>query len=231
LCLARGAYEKANKSGSQTLTEDLLPDGTYSIRVKHFSRADPRFSLERISKSIKPADLSQVPPTEYSTTEVGLPVFETVEYGLACGFEFLGAQAQLLLDNIGRGTVEFLREELHVKLPSSYRKSLIKLAEFYVKEGLADKIDVDLSGSDIKFRFSNYRYGPVLKHLLEEGHPLTSCPFVLAARGIFRDNGLVVSNLMWTLGKDLDASLTLRLRNISDQVFDEEKVASLMESV
>lgn len=225
LCLARGAFEKANDYGSRTLTEDLLPDGTYSIRMKRVPRGEPMLNVA------KPADLSNVPPTGYSTTKVGLPVFETVEYGLACGFEYLGAQAQLLLDNIGRGTIEFLRDELHVGLPTAYEKSLPKLAEFFAKQELADGIDADLSESHVKFTFRNYRYSPVLKRLLEEGHPLTSCPFVLAARGILRDNGFVASDMNWTLGNGRDATLIMKLRKVSDQVFDEEKVASLMESV
>jgi hypothetical protein len=55
-------------------------------------------------------------------------------------------------------------------------------------------------------------------------------PFVLAARGIFRDAGIVASDVTGTLEKDQDATLALKLHKISDQVFDEEKVASLMES-
>jgi len=225
LCLARGALERANEYGSQVLSEDLLPDGTYSLRVKHVPRNGTPLMVA------KPANLNTVPSTGYSFTRVGLPVFETVEYGLACGFEYLGAQAQLLLDNIGRGIIEFLREELHVELPTAYERALPKLAEFFTKQGLADGIDADLSGSDVTFRFRNYRYSPVLKRLLEEGHPLTSCPFVLASRGILRENGLVASGMDWTLGNGRDATLTMKLRKFSDQVFDEEKVASLMESI
>jgi hypothetical protein len=224
LCLARDAFEKANDQRSRYLTEELSPDGSYKIKVKQVPVGDARFNL------IEPADLSGVPPRSYSTI-VGLPVFETVEYGLACGFEYLGAQAQLLLDNIGRGTIEFLQDELHLELPSGYERALPKLAEFFIKEGLCDGIESDLSESQVKLRFRNYRYSPVLKRLLEEGHPLTSCPFVLAARGILRENGFVVSEMNWTLGNGRDAALAMKLRKISGQVFDEEAVASLMESV
>jgi len=223
LCLARGAFERANDYTSRVLHEELSPDGTYVIKVKYFPLD------ASMPTAPNPADLRVIPSTGYSTTKVGLPVFETVEYGLACGFEYLGAQAQLLLDNIGRGIIEFLRDELHLELRGEYQESLPKLAEFYVKQGLSDGIDIDLSGSDVKFRFKNYRYGPVLKLLLEDGHPLTSCPFVLAARGIFRNAGIVASDMTWTLGKDRDATLTMKLQKISDQVFDEEKAASLME--
>jgi len=223
LCLARGAFERANDYTSRVLKEELSADGTYVIRVKNFPLAGS------MPTAPTPADLRVIPPTGYSTTKVGLPVFETVEYGLACGFEYLGAQAQLLLDNIGRGTIEFLRNELHLEFRGEYQESLPKLAEFYVKQGLSDGIDIDLSASGIKFRFKNYRYVPVLKLLLEEGHPLTSCPFVLAARGILRNAGIVASNMTWTLGKDRDATLVMKLQEISNQVFDEEKVASLME--
>ena len=223
LCLARGAFERTKDYTSRVLGEELSPDGTYVIRVKNFPLD------ASMPPPPNPTDLREISPTGYSTSKVGLPVFETVEYGLACGFEYLGAQAQLLLDNIGRGIIEFLRDELHIELQGEYHESLLKLANFYVKEGLADEIGVDLSGSHVKFRFRNYRYAPVLKLLLEEGHPLTSCPFVLAARGILRNAGIVASNMTWTLGKDRDATLVMKLQEISNQVFDEEKVASLME--
>ena len=225
LCLARGAIEREEHRGSQVLSEGLSSDGTYSFRFRNVSPADS------VLTAPDHADLSTVQPTGYSNTKVGLPAFETVEYGLACGFEYLGAQAQLLLDNIGHGIIEFLRDEFHTKLPEGHKESLNKLAEFYVNQGLSDKIDIDLSRSEARFRFKNYRYSPVLKLLLEEGHPLTSCPFALAARGMFRDSGFVASDMKWALGNGRDATLAMKLRKISDQVFDEEKVASLMESV
>lgn len=52
-----------------------------------------------------------------------------------------------------------------------------------------------------------------------------------AARGTFKDNGFVGSEMKWTLGTGRDAFLDMELRKISDQAFDEEKVANLMESV
>jgi len=62
-----------------------------------------------------------------------------------------------------------------------------------------------------------------------KGHLLTPCPLILAARGIFRNAGIVASNMTWTSGKDRDATLAMKLQKLSNQVFDEEKIASLME--
>ena len=224
LCLARDAMERAEQRGAQILSEGVSPDGTYSLRFRHVPPADS------VLTAPIHANLAAIPPTDYSNTKVGLPTFETVEYGLACGFEYLGAQAQLLLDNIGRGIIEFIQDELHTTIPQDYEESLRKLAEVYVSQGLSDKIYFDLSGSEVKFEFKNYRYYPVLKLLLEEDHPLTSCPFILTARGIFRDNGFLASSMNWTLGEGKDATLAMKLLKASDQRFDEEKVADLMES-
>jgi hypothetical protein len=165
-----------------------------------------------------------------SGKRIELPAFEATEYGLACAFDYLGAQGQLLLDRVGSGAVEFLESVLHVQLPKDYRKSLQKLSSFYTKGGLADKIELYLSDSKMEVVFTNYRYAPVLEQLLEEGYRLTSCPFTLAARAVLRKAGFAATGMQWKVLNDRNAEMKMELR-VAAHEFDEDKIGRMMDGV
>ncbi len=144
--------------------------------------------------------------------------------------DYLGAQAQLLLDNVGRGIIEFLHEENQLTLPPEPAKALPVLASFYCSQALADKIEVNLSGSGVTVGFGSYRYAPVLKRIIEERLSLVSCPFTLAARTLLRTSGFATGKMGWNLHNSRDATLTMPLAIIATQEFDEEKTALLMDA-
>lgn len=189
-----------------------------------------RLSGTRLTSIIplNPADLSGTKLPSQLNESVGLPVFEAVAYGLACGFEYLGAQAQLILDNVGRGMLEFMREESNMQLPDDLEGSLHTLCTFMASRGLADSIRVQLSPSQVNVDFKNYHYLPVLKKLMNEGRSLPSCPFTLAARAVIRNKGLAVEDMQWQASTE-DAQLKMTTVNLVDQQFDENKVGSMMD--
>jgi hypothetical protein len=224
ICLANDSLMRANGLVPLRLSERITVDGDYSFRTKNVPMGSPT------APAPVPADLNEIKEDLGSSATIGLPIFQTVEYGLACAFEYLGAQAQLLLDNVGNGVIEYLQDTFQIEFRGEPKKSLQTLASFYSERGLADKISVVLTGSELTVRFENYRYARVLKYLLDEGHVFTSCPFTLAARSVLIKAGWAVIGMQW-IGLDAgDATLTMTLRKVEDQEFDEVKIAEMMET-
>jgi hypothetical protein len=226
LCLAADSFYRSNGGFPQTVSEEFTPDGAFLRKFKVI----PATADSSPDTLIPPkrGDLSSV---KYDgTLKVGLPVFEAVEYGLAHGFDFLGTQAQLLLDNVGRGILDFLQQE-GVKITGDRDRDLELISSFFMSGGLAETIQVTYSSSEARIAFGNYRYEPVLRLLLTEGLELVSCPFTLAARAVLRNAGWAVEKMKWTLLDDRNCALTMQLSKISDQQFDEEKIGAMMEKV
>lgn len=224
LCLANNSFMKANSLGWKWINEKVTPDGAYAFQV----RVVPSSAATHVAP--EPADTSTIKAQSNVGKRIGLPAFEATEYGLARAFDYLGTQAQLLLDNVGSGAVEFLQSELHVQLPKNHRKSLQELSAFYTQGGLADRIELDLSDSKVEAAFTNYRYAPVLERLLDEGYRLTSCPFTLAARAVLRNAGFAATDMQWRVLNDRNAEMKMELR-VAGQEFDEDKIGRMMDSV
>ncbi len=220
LCMANNAVLRSNSIGMKRISERLDDDGTYSLRFQMVPLA------EGTLVPAKPADLHAF-NEEPGREEVGLPVFEAVEYGLARGFDYLGKQADLLLENVGKGIIEFLREEAMVQLPEGTSQSLAALSSVYVEGRLADRINFDIATSEASISFSKYRFLPVLRNLLDEGVSRVSCPYVLAARRVLREAGSSTKHLDWKINNQYDATLRMALQKIEDQ-FDEGKISGLM---
>jgi hypothetical protein len=228
-CIADDAITRRKGGPAQTpglvyVSREPLPDG-FVRRYK--VAANQKAHIESEKRRYKAAEkIGQVPPEM-----VGLPAFEAVEYGLARGFEYLGAQAQLFLDDSADGIIEFLREEFQLSSSQKPKQTLDTLASFYSSRGLADKIDVSLSPSTLDIKFTNYRYASVLKELLDEGTSLISCPFTLATRSILRDDGLAIGDAKWKIENDRNVVLKSQLAKIEGQEFDEDHVARMMDSI
>jgi hypothetical protein len=227
LCLPGMSFMRSKSIVMEPISEYFLPDGAF-VRKYKCVNANPNAAPSSMMPPNAP-DLGMVKPNPEG--RVGLEIFEAVEYGLARGFEYLGAQAQLLLDHVGRGVIEFLQDELQVDLAMDHCKSIGKLSTLYASEGLADKIEPYLSGSEMRVRFQNYRYSLVLERLLKEDVQLISCPFTLATRAILRDAGFAVRKADWTIDAGRDVQLSMSLTKLADKSFDEDRVASLMDSV
>ncbi len=228
-CVAEDAITRTmGVSGPRlrAISEETLSDGTYVRKHEIAGGSESKRDVLSI-----PLDLSFIKAEALPADSVGLPVFEAVEYGLVRGYNYLGAQAQLLLDNLGIGIIEFLEEEFQLNLPHEPEKSAKSLASFYVSGGLADSIEVDISSSSASVEFTNYRYAAVLRALLDEGITLASCPLTLTIRAVLRNAGLAVKEMKWKIGDRRDVTLALPIINVAGQQFDEDRVSSMMDAV
>jgi hypothetical protein len=212
-------------SGLVFVSDVELPDGFISrYRATGLRKTQEIESRIRMHQGAKVK--GRIPPEK-----VGLPAFEAVEYGLARGFEYLGAQAQLFLDDLADGIMEFLREEFRLSLSKNPKQALGSLASFFASRGLADRIGVNLSPSTLDVVFTNYRYASVLRQSLDDGINLVSCPFTLATRTILRGDGLAAEKMKWKIEDNRKVVLTSQLVRIEDQEFDEDRVARAMDSI
>jgi len=227
MCIANNAITKSAGVMGERISEQVTPDGMYTMTIKMVPGIR---NTRQTVIPLKPADLSNTPLASQMNESLGLPAFEAVAYGLARAFDYLGAQAQLLLDKVGAGVIEFLQEELQISLPNEPSKAVENLALFFTKNQLADEIRSQISPSEAKISFTNYRYARVLRRLLSEGITLVSCPFTLTVRTLLRQRNLAAGDVKWKFVGERDVSLTMPIVRIADQQFDEEKVASLMES-
>ena len=187
-------------------------------------------NTERSVFSSKPADLQSVRLEANMNKTIGTQAFQAITYGLAYGFEFLGVQAQLLLDNVGSGMIEFMQEESKLTFPKQLEDALNVLSTFMSGGGLADAINVRVLKGVVRVDFENSRYLPVLTRLLQEGRKLVSCPFTLAARSLVKARGLAVGNMSWKIEGE-NSTLMMTTVDLNEQEFDEESVANMMDRV
>ena len=225
LCIAGLAVFRANGLDLQGISESILTDGT----VVRSERLTPLTNPDQVVLVPSSTDMSNVKASWTPADRMGLPAFEAVEYGLAQGFDYLGAQAQQLLDNAGAGIIKFLQDEFRISFPDDPSKTIDNLASFFTANELADQITSQMSPSDVGILFKKYRYASVLRRLLDEGFTLVSCPFTLAVRASLRQRGLSIGGAQWKFVGGQDVSLSMSLHRVADQQFDEENVASLME--
>lgn len=228
-CIADDALSRrkggpAQPPGFVLVSRESLPDG-FTRRYRVMGSQKSHIESEKRQHEAA-RTTGQVP-----LGKVGLPAFEAVEYGLARGFEYLGAQAQLFLDDLADGIIEFLREEFRIPPSENPKQSLVSLASFYASGGLADNIGVDLSSSTLTVSFTNYRYASVLKQLLRDGVNLISCPYTLAARSILRGYGLALGETKWKFEDNRNVVLTSHLAKVEGQDFDEDHVSLMMDSI
>ena len=224
ICLASNAVTKSVGKLSERVSENLTEDGNWALRLKIVPGTE---HTERSVIPAKLADLRTVRSGANLNETIGTQAFESVAYGLAYGFEFLGAQAQLLLDNVGKGMIEFMHEELNTNFPTELDGALNLLSIFMSKNGLADAIHPQLSKDKVTVDFERSRYLPVLKRLLQENRELVSCPFTLAARSLIKMRGSTVGEMGWDIEGD-NVRLKMTTLDLKKQEFDEEAVGNMM---
>lgn len=226
LCLANDVVRKSAGVLGERISESLEADGSFKLKVK---MAPGTENTENTVIPLKAADLTKTELESKVSDSIGLPVFEAFSYGLAYAFNYLGAQAQLLLDNAGVGIIDFLREEYAVPIPDELSRGAETLASFFSKNQLAEEIKPLISSSEVTVTFKNYRYVPVLRRLQAESINLVACPFTLALRSLLRQSNFAAGDIRWNLIHERDASLSMPLSSIYEQEFDEDKIGGLMD--
>jgi hypothetical protein len=227
ICTAGNAITKSVGELCERISENVTEDGIWTIKLKIAPGTE---HTERTVFASKPADLQSVRLGADLNDTIGTQAFQSIAYGLAYGFEFLGAQAQLLLDNVGSGMIEFMQEESKLAFPSPLEDALDVLSTFMSGGGLADTIHVQVSKGVVGVDFENSRYLPVLTRLLQEGRKLVSCPFTLAARSLIKARGLGVEDMSWKIEGE-NASLMMATVDLNEQEFNEESVGNIMDRV
>ena len=227
LCTASNSITKSVGGLADRISENVTQDGTWTLNLKIAPGTE---HTERTVVARKPADLQSVRLGANLNKTIGSQAFQSIAYGLAYGFEFLGAQAQLLLDNVGSGMIEFMQEESRLKFPSQLEDALNLLSTFMSGGGLADMIHVQASNGVVRVNFKNSQYAPVLTRLLQEGRKLVSCPFTLAARSLIKARGVGVGDMKWKMSGE-NVSLIMTIKDLNEQQFDEESVGSMMDRV
>jgi hypothetical protein len=129
LCLANDSIRRSNAIGWRRLRENVSGGDTYVVDVEMVPGDQETPIASRL------ADLTSV-PAEYGGDQVGIGAFEAVWYGFMRGFDYLGAQAELFLNTIGLGVLEFLREEAGFQPPNDLGEAADVLARFFTKNGL-----------------------------------------------------------------------------------------------
>ena len=227
VCIANHAIRKSVGDLTERVREDISSDGTYTVKLRSIPGTK---HVEHSVIPVEQTDLNRAPLRNQLNETIGPQAFESVLYGLAYGFEFLGAQAQLLLDNVGTGMIEFMQEESQLSFPKELEGSLGLLSTFMSQGGLADTIHVHVSKSEVRVDFENSHYLPVLKRLMQEGRKLVSCPFTLAARSLMKARGLAVEDMNWQIAGE-NASLVMALVPVNEREFDEESVSKMMDGL
>ncbi len=225
VCMANNAITKSVGVVNERISDSVTRDGIFSMKLKI---APGITHTESTVIPHSPADFTDTKLESQLDEGLGLPAFEAIAYGLACGFEYLGAQAQLILDNVGQGMLEFMRDESRMQLRDDLEGSLRTLSTFMVNGGLAHAIEIQLSRQKVIVDFKNYCYLPVLKRLLDNGRSLSSCPFTLAARAVIRNEGFAIGGMQWQVLTD-GARLTMTMVNRDSEQFNESKVSSMMD--
>ena len=227
VCIANNAITKLAGGVPERISEGVAPDGSWTMKVKIVP------GTAHIEHSVipeQPANFNNVTLPNKLNEKIGTQAFEAVMYGLAYGFDFLGAQGQLLLDNAGAEMVEFMEEELKLQFPRELAEALNVLSKFMVEGGLADHISVQTSNSRISVDFADSRYKPVLERLLQEGRSLVSCPFTLPARSIIKSRGRSVGEMRWQMAGN-DVHLVMTTTPLNEQTFNEEHVSKIMDAM
>jgi hypothetical protein len=227
VCTASNSITKSVGGLSERISENVAQDGTWTLKLKIAPGTE---HTEKTVFATKPADLQSVRLSANLNKTIGTQAFQSIAYGLAYGFEFLGAQAQLLLDNVGSGMIEFMQEESELTFPSQLEDALNLLSTFMSDGGLAEMIHVQVSKGVVRVNFKNSRYAPVLTRLLQEGRELVSCPFTLAARSLIKARGLGVGDMSWKIDGE-NVSLIMTTTDLNEQEFDEERVGNMMDRV
>jgi hypothetical protein len=121
--------------------------------------------------------------------KVDWEVYEMILYSLTKVLdERLGAQAQMLLDQIGREILDFLVERKLVEPSDDIEEYTRRVLDFFMRAGYAGMVEVKMEGSPPDTFVAEYKdaryYENVLGPLRSAGNVLFSCPMCLATQTI-----------------------------------------------
>ena len=121
-------------------------------------------------------------------------LYETVLYGMTKALdEELGVQAQLILDRIGTGMLDYLLGVGAIQPSDDMNVLVSNVTDYFVKAGYAKSFQFELEGAPPDTFVSRYESAPyyttVFRRIQKEGSALLSCPLCLVGHSIWANGG------------------------------------------
>ena len=132
-------------------------------------------------------------------------LYETVLYGMTKALDDqLGVQAQLILDRIGTGMLDYLLELGAIERSDDPKILIQNVIDYFVKAGYAKSFRFELEGSPPDTFVSRYEsaryYTTVFRRIQKEGSALLSCPLCLIGHSVWATQG-------WRFGDILEVRI------------------------
>jgi len=121
-------------------------------------------------------------------------LYEMVLYGMTKALDDqLGVQAQLILDRIGTGMLDYLLELGAIERSDDPKILIQSVIDYFVKAGYAKSFQFELEGAPPDTFVSRYEsaryYTTVFRRIQKEGSALLSCPLCLVGHSIWATQG------------------------------------------
>jgi hypothetical protein len=185
------------KEFAQSLRKLLAKNGYTSKLNIELKGTPPTPSITNFVDYLKPRDpgfrKDEVPfPKEGSSgksEKVDWILFDMVLYGMTKALgDQLGAQAQLILTQIGGEMLDYLIKRGEIEWSDEPTTLIQHLIDFFVKAGYAGKFEYEIEGSPPDTFVSKYKsaryFTDVFRQLRNEGSALLACPLCLAGQSV-----------------------------------------------
>jgi len=136
--------------------------------------------------------------------KISWALYEAVLYGMTSALDDqLGAQAQLLLQRIGTGMLEYLIGVGAIENSDDLETLAQRVADYYVSAGYTRSFRGGLEGPNVWMsRYESAPYFPnVIRRLRNKGSALFSCPLCLTGQSVWINQG-------WRFGDVLELHIS-----------------------
>jgi hypothetical protein len=185
---------------ARSLRKLLIRNG-YGPRIPLQSKAVPRGpSSPNLVEVLTPRDrrlnggASLRSNVSRGKEKVDWVLYEMVLYGMTKALDDqLGVQAQLILDRIGTGMLDYLLKLGAIERSDDQKILIQNVTDYFVKAGYANSFQFGLEGAPPDTFVSRYEsaryYTTVFRRIRKEGSALLSCPLCLVGRSIWAAQG------------------------------------------
>ncbi|MGP8125164.1 MAG: hypothetical protein ACLQEQ_04745 [Nitrososphaerales archaeon] len=196
---------------ARSLRRLLIRNG-YDPRIPLQSKAVPKtLSSPNLVEILMPMnrrlDGGAFPKSSFSVGKerVDWVLYEMVLYGMTRALDDqLGVQAQLILDRIGTGMLDYLLELGAIERSDDQKILLQNVIDYFVKAGYAKSFRFELEGAPPDTFVSRYEsaryYTTVFRRIRKEGSALLSCPLCLVGHSIWATQG-------WKFGDNFEVRI------------------------
>jgi hypothetical protein len=143
-------------------------------------------------------------------------LYEMVLYGITKALDDqMGVQAQIILDRIGSGMLDYLLELGAIERSDDPTILVQNVIDYYVKAGYAKSFRSDFEGAPPDTYVSRYEsaryYTTVYRRLQKDGSALLSCPMCLIGHSIMATQGIRFGDI-FEVRIDSDGKVLMKAR-------------------